>query len=462
LFFVLFSGIYILNIYLLARSICNHSGQVLFIVAFASPLIYSLLHVVIHPGTLSLFMIPCLLYFYQKREKLPYGRRKYTALLLLLAFSITFFHPVTTLFVLAIFLTFGLACALYSRFLSYEASKIGHYEIVGKNFLGISLIMFIAFLTWYFSFAYIQRSFKAVYDWLVYQIGTPLIQATLEPLAEAGLTPLQSFELFLNRYGAIFLLLLISGIASVSVLIKSLSRKHNVEPMKFVYAILFLISLFIGATMLFGYFVESNPVRVARLPLLMGTIVSGLVVYDFVNRVSKKDIAKRKAQRLGFMIAISMVIVVMVVLSLGSLYGSPRVWDVNQQVTRMDIVGTEWFGRLKDPNIPVVTNIPEQIRRFEHYNFGIDSSAITGAKVESERLPSHFGYDENDRIAEVLNFEDRYLIIFGLDKAAVLLFRECPSPKVHQYTEEDFAKLNSDPWTAKLYCNGEFEVWRIY
>jgi len=451
LFFVLFSTIYIINVYLLAKAISNQRGQILLITTFASPLIYSFFHVNIHPSILSLFMVPSLVYFYQKREKLPYGQRNNTVLLFLLAFFITFFHPVTTLFVIVVFLIFGLVHTLYSRFLS-------QYESMGRNFgLGVSLIMFITFFAWYFSYASIQRSFKVVYDWLVYQIGTPLIEAILKPLAEAELTPLQILELFINRDGAIFLSLLISGVACVSVLIKSLSRKHNVEPMKFAYAIQFLIALLIGVTMLFGYFVEyeSDPVRLFRLPLLMGTILSGLVVYDFINK------RKTSVQRSWFVIVIAMAIMVMVGLSLGSVYGSPRVCGINFQVTQMEIAGTKWFGRLKDANIAVASNTPQQILRFEDYNFGVDSSSITRAKL-AERLPSHFGYDKYNRIAEALGFQDRYLVIFKLDLVAPMLYPENVRSKVHQYTEDDFAKLSSDPMAAKLYCNGEFEVWRIY
>jgi hypothetical protein len=473
LFYILFSGIYIVNMYLLARSTSNHYGQVPLIVAFSSPLIYSFFHVGIYPNVSSLFMIPCLLYFYQKREQLPYSQRQNTTLLLLLAFFITFFHPVTTLFVIIIFLTFGFSHAVYSRFLRHETSETDQYRNVGKNFLRVSLIMFIAFFSWYFSYSSIERSFKRAYDWLVYQIGTPLVQEMLDPLAEAGLTPLQAFEAFMNRYGAIFILLLVSGMACISVVSKSLSRKRNVEPMKFTYATLFLTAVFIGAGMLFGYFDEYDPVRVARFFILMGTILSGLVVYDLINweRAHSKKNATEKSvsvQRLGFMIALGAVIMCMVILSIRSMYGSPYTGAINGQVTRMEIAGTEWFEGSKNPDIAVVTDVPTRIRRFEDYKFGVDSCSIIRAKVDSERLPSHFGYDKYDQIAEALDFQDRYLIMLKLDKIApwarCAFFTKNGSygPRVHEYTEDDFVKLNSDPKVFKLYCNGEFEVWSIY
>ena len=463
LFFVLFSWIYIANMYLLAKSMGKHSGQVLVIIALASVLIYSFFHVNIHSNIFSLFMVPCLLYLYHKRELFSSNRMGNTILLLLMALCIVFFHPVTTLLVIIIFFTFGLAYVLYSHFISPVTSELGQHSTVGKNFLGISIIMLIFFFLWYLSYASICKSFKRVADWLLYQLGDPLIEAQLEPLKKAMLTPFQIFELFLNMYGAIFLMLLISSIAFIYVLRKSLSRKHNMQPMMFTYAIQFMIAFFIGATMLLGFFIEYNPVRVARLLLLMGTILSGLVVYEFIEGCAKSnpDSRNKSLRRLIYIIVIIIVIIAMAALSLGSVYNSQRTCKPNAQVTQMELVGTEWFERSKSFDIPVVVNTAG-IRRFRDYIFGTTTSSITRARIDSERLPSHFGYDVNNTVAEALAFQDRYIVTVELDKVAPLFFPENVRAKCHQFTEEDFAKLKTDPTVGQIYNNGEFEVWRVY
>jgi len=464
LFFVLFSGIYIANMYLLAKSAGKHSGQALLTIAFASPLIYSFFHVNIHPNIFSLFMVPCLLSLYHKRELHSSNRLENTIVLLLFAFFITFFHPVTTLFVIIIFFTFGLAYVLYSRFLNHGSFEHGQYGIIGKNFFGVSLIMFITFFMWYFSYVSICQSFKRVADWLFYQIGKPLITAQLEPLAEAELTPFQTFELFVNRYGAIFLLLFVSSLSLIYVLKRNLSKNQDSEPVTFTYSVQFLIALFIGAIMLFGYFAEYNPVRVARLPLFMGTILSGLVIYDFIAGHAKNNPNRKSKsrQRLIFIVVIGIVIIAMAALSLGSVYDSPRTCKSNSQVTWMEVVGTKWFERSKSLDIPVIVNSAQSLRRFEDYNFGIDSSPITRAKIDRKRLPSHFGYVGNNTIAKALDFQDRYMALFKLDKVVPLFFPENVRPKVYQWTTEDFKRLRIDSYTAQIYDNGEFEVWRVY
>mgnify|MGYP006910657449 CR=1 FL=1 len=465
LFFVLFSGMYIITIYPLAKSTSKHSGQVLLIVAFASPLIYSFFHVNISPNIFSLFMLPCLLYFYHKRELIPSNRMENTIAVLILAFCIVFFHAVTTLFTIIVFFVFGLAYALYSNFIVRRLSEHRQYGIVGKNFLRITFILFIAFFMWYFSYSSICNSFRRVADWLIYQIGTPLFDAQLETLRETGPTWSQTFELFVNRYGAIFLLLLLSSICCIYVIRKSLSKAHNIGPMMFTYAIQFTIALFISVIMLFGYFFEYNPVRVFRLPLLMGTILSGLVVYDFVSGYTRKKSNKRnKLRQRLFIIVIWMTIMVMVTLSFGSVYNSPRVYLPNSQTTSMDLVGTEWLDKSKSPDIRIIVSrwSAHSLHRFEDYNFGIDSSPTVKVGIIHEYLPSHFGYGGNSSVVESLGFRDMYVVIFQVDKVITMFVPENVGSNIDQWTEEDFAKLKVDPTAVHVYANGEFDVWGVY
>ena len=112
---ILFYGIYTGGIYLLAKSISRHSGQVSLIVAFASPLIYSYFHVAIHPNSLSLFMVPLLLYFYHKTRSTLHQRFPNSVLLVLLAFTIVFFHPITTLLAIVVLLALWLGYSLCSH-----------------------------------------------------------------------------------------------------------------------------------------------------------------------------------------------------------------------------------------------------------------------------------------------------------------------------------------------------------
>ena len=84
------------------------------------------------------------------------------------------------------------------------------------------------------------------------------------------------------------------------------------------------------------------------------------------------------------------------------------------------------------------------------------------AENDPKRLPSHFGYEQNDSIAESLGFRDKYVAVSQLDRVAPMIYPENVRSKCYQWTEEDFAKLSSDSTATKVYENGEFEVWRVY
>lgn len=466
LFSVLFSGMYIAFMYLLARSVASNQGQVLLVIVLATPLIYTANHAAIQPSLFSLFMVPCLFYLYLRRERSLSGRLANTILILLLALLITYFHPVTALYVIVTFLGFWLAYILYSRFLRQQP---GQYVFIGRNSLGMAGIMCITFFMWYFNYAFILNRFRRVYEWLVYQLGTAPIEEHIGLLGEANLSLVQTIGLFINSYGAIFLMLSISAISFAYVLWRSLRRDHKLGTVEFAFAIQFLIASLIGALEYLGVGGEGGPSRVVRFSLLMGTVLSGLVVYDFISthlgHSNRKTILS--ARSLGAMTAIGLLTVAMVVLSLGSVYYSPRTYAPNTQVTHGAIAGTKWLAESREPGIMVVVPSLSGLWRLQDYLYGTETGTEAKAKVSYKKVPAHFGYDEYDSIAQTLasqhqDKQDKYMAIFKWQKLWPLSFPENMRPMIPHCNEEDFEKLESDPTAAKIYFNGEFEVWRVF
>jgi hypothetical protein len=459
----LFSTAYILGIYLLVRSARVSSNVGLLILAFASPLIYSGYQAAIYPSFLSLLFVPYLISFYQNREFLR-NRRQYTVLLLLAAFFIALSHPVTATYVIVILLVFGFSRVLYIRFIGNRTSGVSRSIVPGKNSLAVGLIMLMTLFAWYLPFTSIQSSFMAVYDGLVYHIGKPLILSTVEPLAGTGLSAFQVFRVYVFRFGAVSILLLGSIICSFATFLK-IRKKQNVPPLRFAYSILLFSAIFVGAMFLFGYFPnEYEPVRAFTLSLLVATIVTTMVVYDSVRDIVYRTPGKIRLRKSGFLIIVGMLIVIMVALSVVSIYGSAYTSYPNDQVTQMDITGSEWFERSFDSAVAVVANVRAQIPRFEDFS-GVDTYPYVYATVDSARLPSHFGYEDHASVAEALglnySYQRRYVMLFQRDRLSSLFFPENARAKVPQYTEDDFVKISSDITADLLYVNGETEVWMI-
>jgi len=460
LLFILFSSLYLINMYLLATVVARSHKQALLITAFACSLIFSFAHVNIHCAMLSAFMAPLLLYLYHRREQSSAGQVQTVILLLLLGFFITFFHPVTTIFLIVMLLAFGL-CQVLCRWVANRKSLPPPSIRVGKSYLGMSLIMFVVLFTWYFSFTVIQHSFREVYEQLIYSSGPSLIEYQLELLTQAGLTFSQTAELWINRFGAMLLYLFISLLVMLLVWKQSLSRKDNLEVMEFAYSIQLLVAFLFAAFYLFRLLSESGPVRLSRFSLIIGTVLIGLVTYRLVDRNSSRQATRwRFLSRKNLLIGFTILLILGVsTLSIFSVYNSPRVMAPNGQITRMDIVGTQWFIRYGDPGVNVSALEPGL--GLEYLLVGTRGIPQLPKKQRGPP-PSHFGYDRNNTVAETFEFNDIYIITDQFGRVVPMSFPENVRPKVHQYTEEDFDRLRNDPTVAQIYANGEFEVWRVY
>ena len=463
LLFGLWTIIYLLNMYLLSTVVANNRGQALLITAFACPLVFSHVHVLIHPALLSLFMIPLLLYFYHKSEKSQSTRLECAVVLILLTFSITFTHPVTCLFVIMVLLTFNLSKLLYPQIVNRKEFALENNVSTSRNY-NIPLIMFAIFFMWYFSYAAIAGSFKKVHDFLVYGGRMSVYESHISRLAWSGVTTSQTIELFIYRYGAMCIYLIIAGISVAILLRASLCRNTPQGSINFTYSILFIVALAASAFSLWGFTGEFEPWRIVRFTLLMAPIVSGLAIYGLIrgDRQHQHKLNKVKLGRKGIISITVILILAVSVLSIFNVYGSPRIITANWQVSKMEIDGTEWFSNHQDRDLHMAY-MGSKLKRFVHLNFGVQTCPpAKRVRPHPSIIPSHFGYEGNSTIAETFNYEDCYLLSCEAGRINIQLTPENVRSKAQQYTEEDFAKLSADSTVVPIYANGEFEVWRVY
>jgi hypothetical protein len=461
--YIFFSLLYLMNVCLLARVICSSRGQTLLIVAFSSPLIYSYFHVNIHPAVLSLFMIPLFLFFYHKIEHHPNDKIKNTLLLLLLAFFITFFHPIVTIYTIIILLSFGVISFLFKLKQKSKApfsNKIFKYKIYPT----MALIMIVVLLFWYFLFSTFQNQFIVVLQWLFFQGHLPLVSNQISGLIQSNLQPIQIIELFINLYGAVFLYIGISTGVVILIIKKFISKNNKLNKLYFTYSILFIISSLFGLILFIGYFIEYEPIRVARFSVLMATILLGLVFYDLIMNKSIGNNQNRKTILKQFsIIFITLIIFVSIIISIFNVYGSPRTAGFNSQVTAMETTGFAYFLENQDQKTPIVLNFnPSYIKSYAAYIYGMDNINKLNINIDSKRLPSHFGYNNNLSIARTFDYKNKYFVISKNDELAYLAFPRNVQEKAYQWNKEDFTILESDPTVIRLYINDEFSIWRVF
>ncbi|MDI6645226.1 MAG: hypothetical protein QME14_09230 [Methanobacteriaceae archaeon] len=460
--------LYLLSMNLLAKVISNSENQTILITIFSVPLIFSFLLTSIHPFIFAIYLIPLLLYFYFSGEKT--NKIQNRILLLIIAVCIVFIHPIIAFFIILILI--GLVS---SRFIHQNLGELisswfkhqnfdKHNSKLSKYSLGLPFLVFVIFFTWYISFIGIQRNIKRVANSLINGIGSGVLYSQLNTLNSANVSIFQSISIFIYNYGGIALYLLLFAILMILFLNSVRTKSVKLNELNFV--ILAILISVVSSGFLFFNFIVAEPIRVLALPLIIIITCNGLLFYH----IEGINLSKTRSKIIRSLLLL--LILSTLVIGIFNVYGSDRTVVINLQVTNMDINGMDWSIDYMDKNINI-TQAKILVKRFQDlrlksYEFNeiwMNTSKYTPQlifKVDQNDTPTHFGYDENYPISKTFNFEDHYMI---LTKAGIIGNNILPynvRDKGHQYTDDDFKKLNNDTTITKIFDNGEFQVWRIY
>lgn len=455
LIFVFWSLVYLAGAYLLATEITHNRGKALITTACACPLIFSGLHVLIHPSIGSILHMPLLFYFYLKAKKETIYRNSYILLAVLLGIVIVFMHPVTCLFAVLILATFNIASTIFRRVLRFRYAY-NVYESIAFNSYNLPSAMFLMFCLWYFSNVTIQGNIRAVYEFLVHSNTESLFSQQIDVLTSSNISFMQTVSLIFYKYGAIAIYFAISLVAALIILkmiFKSTDQPHESF---FTFTLALIVAFGASAFSLWGFTGEYDPLRVARFPILIAPVLIGLMIS---NQYYGKGIISAFKGNFAFMIII-VFIMGAAILSIFSIYGSPRTVEFNLQVTEMQLQGTRWFSTYQDKNI-IVADIPGDLQRCEDFNFGFETRPFARAYLYRTVVPSQFGYDLSDSLAQTLNINSAYMLTNQTTRMSIFLIPENVRSKAHDYGGQGFARLMTDPTVKLIYVNGEFEVWKV-
>lgn len=458
LLYTTFNMFYLAGALLLARIITRDEKLSILMIALASPLIFSFLHTLIHPSVFSIFILPTLLYLYHKRVGLASNKVIVALMLIPFALLMTFSHPVTALFSIVVILTLNLARRAFAR---DNQTGFPNAPKERRNRAGINnvvpAIMITCFFSWYLYFGSARIGLKNAVDFIVHGGGTSLYDYSTQALYTSGLSFNQSVLLFTYRYGDAVLYFALSLLGIVIATRAFLAKKERQHSNLSVFSILFLVASAASAFSLFGFTGEYDATRVSRFFLAIAPFLIGFTVGELANISSKSE---RNARQLAIAAIVAILVISTSTLSTYTIYGSPRTIQPNLMTTEKDIVGVEWFALHQDRDI-LTSTLGLGLNRIESFLFGDSVGQKFSSKLDPRAIPSHFGYPDNSSLSITFNFEDRYLITGELARVAVYVLPSNIANKALHYSVTDFETLSEDKAVARIYSNGEVDVWRV-
>ncbi len=408
---IFFSLAFIVFMLFLAKTVSPCKGPLFFILAFSIPLLLSYFHESIHPSILSVFMIPLLLGCYH-RKNLSTSPVAFTALALLLTLLLVFFHPMTALIALIIFTVFGLTGIVAQRF--FGRGSLTPEPDVRYFILAIVLGLF----TWLNPFEGLDWKLKAILGGLFGE--STGIASYYGGLAEqANISLIEMGRIALAQYGQLLFSFLAAYIALVLVLVfflKGKARRFEVY-----YGVQVLAATAFAVAMVVGYFIEFEPIRVARYAVVVIPVLCGYTFYH------KYRVIDRPTVRKIFLGAMVFLLIGASFFGVFNVYFSPNIVKANAQLTTSELDGVVWYLTAADTKTPLLTtDLP--LGRYEMYYFGYGTPEYFNRPQLDSFIPSHFGYDTNRTLAVSLDTNPPlYLMTTEMNQVPIYgVSGECP------------------------------------
>jgi len=424
----IFFVIYILGLYLFTREITSNKSEALLVLVLGCVLIFSYYTTMFLPTQLSFSLIPLILFLLFRSKKINRNNVGYSILFLVFLMIMPFFHPLTSINLIILFVVVG--CALLITWM------IGGRSIFEtKNLLNPLLLLAISFFTWISSKTIFNRNVIRMYDWLVNEIGTPTIDSYTSVLSFSSINIVEIIQKMFLSHG-VELVYVCSALIGLGYFVNKAFKERKLDYNIVLFILGFIAFTFLSAVFLFGAYGISNPLREFVYVLFFATMISGIFFY----RISHNNgIIKRNYKYFLIIFVVSCS-----ALGLYSSYYSISSGETNLQVTNAEFTGMNWFFSNWDNKIRIY-DLDKSSRRFSDINKGIDFTKTKSWMFRS--APSHLNIT-NETGYFILNsyIVDRYTVFW---------------PDNPYFIKEDFNSLEGNVRVDKIYDNSDNKIWIV-
>ncbi len=439
-FFVL---LFILFVYVLAKSVFTIKGQVI---------LATLASFIFLPGTTSFypnFLANCLFPFFLFALLKIQGEKKLSWIFvsLILIFLYPLFHIVPT-FVAAIMLATLLISAWVYDIFNIRA-KTGHY------IYGLLLFLMIVWSTiWITSFQLWNFTIENAYQLITWG-GTSYASSLSSQVTQAQSSGYNVIDYVLKQEGKYIAFILIAIIACP--IAWKVLRSKKIDVFLLFYASLFTI----GISTVAMYFLNFgfSPLRLLFYLITLCALFVGLALFTCIDKIKAYRSALLHYVVLG---AIVVGIVILFTDGLLVLYPSPFDLQQNYQTTKAEIYGMSALLDHRNINFDIV-NVNLAYWRFAQL-------LLSPAELKAQNIPEsvpvtyslatpfHFGYNNYTTFATAYP-DDAYLLVTQRDRTVYTdIF---PDMAKYRFTSADFDQLAGDVSLYRVYANGEFDSYYV-
>jgi hypothetical protein len=448
--------VYVLGMFLLARQLGATNAEVLLITGLAALPLYNYYSAIFIPSHMALCFTPLALAVYLRRFSSKARPLTERLIMLLLLFLFPYAHVLGALLLIVFLLCFEAARWLHSRLVHHSAVTGATPDRTGFS-LAPSLIVFVAALTWFWSFWVFRSTVSKAYDWFWEGVGTPPIESISSSLERAGLSSLEIAELLVRTNGQHLIYLMLALVAGALVVKRVLSRRSLPRPASIaLVAVIVMVCGFYLATLLGDFTFTGKGLRLFTWPLMAIAALSGLVFGEIAANLADgqatSDIGIVHKRLVPIVLTACMVL--SGIIGVFNEHDSPLIRKANHQVTQQDMVGMARLLELTGPDLPILS-LEELPYRSARALYGVQ--AIPLEQVRRFGIaPPHFGYDQESLLGQLYPI-DVSIPMTGYSRSMYTQLW----PHVGWVTVDDLERLSSDPSVSRVYVNGDFEVWYV-
>ena len=432
---VVFSAVYFGGmIYLLFQVADSRQGFLLGLPFVLLPILgYS--HLLFRPFDFSILLIPVVLYLFFKSQRYPTPAIR--AVLVLTLLSLLLYHPLTAVFVTGIFMLYYVV--------QYVPRIRTIYRSPTSSF-GLSLAIIVS---WYSNFPGVILRFDTIYRVLFgTDSGDAPVQAYAQTAQDATPALIDIVRFITFRFGTELVLFGLGGGLFGLAFLLSFRKRYELDMRTTVMGAVMGVFGIMGLSFLLLDLIvtQERPWQVAKIGAVL---MLGPLIHILWNRHGQHSQSLPRSATS----VVTVTLLILVVLSTLTVYPSPLSGMTNDQVTAMEVEGSQWLTEHKTGDKELY-HFDIEYRRFHHAEHGVS----VGLPFWEKFLPAHFNYTTNRYFGQNYG-SDKYVIINR--KGRIFYQKTFPDyPQRWKYTSQDFQRFNRDRTVDRSYDNGDLRIYQ--